>query len=127
MRTKVIVALCTALLVSGCSMRVSGKVTDSETGEPIGVCAVKIGPRTMRTDPLGNYAVNAEKSWDVIEFLAPDYEPMTAQVDSSQTRYPVIDVALRRKKAALPRGARFDPYTGRPLAAPPGEPRATVQ
>ena len=104
-----------ALILSACSMRVSGIVSDRDSGQPVPACSVSIGEHYTYTDPTGRYALKTERrTQENIQFSAPGYAVQTTTVNAQGTRYPVLDVQLVRTSNAPP-GARYDPQTGKPL------------
>ena len=104
---KIAVILCAAMVSACTSIRVSGMVTDQRTGDPVGVCGVMIGSRYVRTDPIGKYVIGADASAKSMQFIAPGYETRTVPIDSSKTRYPVIDVQMvpKSNKPKVDRGS----------------------
>ena len=105
------------LLLAACNMRVTGTVSDAASGQPIGACAVSVDQVYTHTDPMGRYnLVTRHRRQESIKYVAPGYAVMTKTINAEDTRYPVLDVELRRLRASsAPAGARFDPYTGEPL------------
>jgi hypothetical protein len=96
------------MLVAGCtSMRVTGNITDSVTGDVVPNCGVTIGPRYISADGAGHFVVNARKSWGKLDVVCAGYEPQSVEVDSSQSRYPTISILMTpRRSAKAPRGSK---------------------
>ena len=82
------------MLVSGCSMKVNGFVSDAATGRPIGGARVRIGERSVYTNPTGAYImkVGNHASADII-VAAPGYETSTTTCVTPD-RHPVCDFVL---------------------------------
>jgi hypothetical protein len=87
-----------AVSLSACTtMRVTGMVTDEQTGEPVGVCGITSGTKYVRTDPIGRYAIPVKREWKTMQVVAPGYERKTVTFGDQPTRRPVIDVGLTPK------------------------------
>lgn len=110
-------SLCALLLIAGCAMRVSGVVSDRDSGQPVPACTVSIRERYTHTDPTGHYSLGVPHvPQESIKFVAPGYAVLTKSINAENSRYPVVDAELVRLRASTaPPGARFDPYTGEPL------------
>jgi hypothetical protein len=111
------VALCVVLVCGACSMRVTGVVSDRDSGQPIGACTVSIRETYTHTDPTGRYTLRVGwEDQETIKFVAPGYVVQTKIFNAEDTRFPIVDADLVRLRASsAPPGARFDPYTGEPL------------
>lgn len=101
--TKILVPLALALTVSACtSIRVSGFVTDATTNVAVSSCGITFGHFYTHVDPAGHYVIKGRKSWAAMQVTAPGYEPQSVPVDSSKTRYPVVNIQLRSLKGSKP-------------------------
>lgn len=101
----------------GCGMRITGVVSERDSGQPIGACTVSVGEQYTHTDPTGRYDLRTRRQRQAaIKFVAAGFAVMTKSINTESTRYPVVDAELVRLRASsAPPGARFDPYTGEPL------------
>jgi len=99
MITRPLAVVAVALLIAGCSIRVGGIVTDTETGKPIPGCAVTIGPRVSFTTEEGSYLLPVHMDWGKVSFLAPGYVPVSKDVDYTSERDAKLDVALTPRVA----------------------------
>lgn len=93
-RLSVGVAVVSAAVLAGCSVRLKGLVTDSATGQPVPQCAVMIGSRYDRSDAEGRYILPIHTDWTRVTFIASGYEPKTVEFRYSMDRDSVVDVAL---------------------------------
>jgi hypothetical protein len=93
-----------SVFLSGCSMKVSGFVTDAVTDEPVTTAGVTIGKRYVHVDMAGHYEIKTRRyTEDKVEVIAKGYEKTAVPIDSSKSRYPQVNVALtpaRRAPAA---------------------------
>lgn len=103
-------------MLAGCSIRVTGVVTDRSSGKPIPLCAVGVRDLVVHTDQVGAYVIKVRSTKKELEFSAAGYEPQVVAIQRPRgTRHPRVDAQLLRDRASSPEGARFDPYTGQPL------------
>jgi hypothetical protein len=115
MRIAVVVAS-SFLVFSGCAMTVKGVVSDRETGQPVALCAVGVSGLVVHTDHTGAYRIKVRVMKKQLEVSAAGYVPQTVPiVRATGSRYPVVDVQLERDREAMPNGAKYDPYTGKPM------------
>jgi hypothetical protein len=102
-------------LGAGCTMRVTGAVTDADTGKPIvgAVVSTDTYPRVVMTNALGQYNLKAKQQPCTMSVGAAGYETANVHVDDT-FRYTVRDVQLKRNApvcvpAAQPRAAELEP------------------
>ena len=104
--TRLAILIGLSVFLSGCSMKVSGFVTDAVTDEPVTTAGVTIGKRYVHVDMAGHYQIKARRyTKDKVEVIAKGYEKTAVPIDSSKSRYPQVNVALtpaKRAAAAAP-------------------------
>lgn len=89
-----LLVLAVVAFASGCSMRVSGMLYDSVTGEIVTKCGITVGPRYYRVGPTGHYDVRAKAEWKKMVFVAPGYETKTVDIDLTKGRFPNMNIAM---------------------------------
>jgi hypothetical protein len=85
------------LIVTGCSMRITGVVTDESTGNPIGgavVSAYDGRNRHSTTDPVGRFNVKTDSDTKYVTVTAPNYETVTVEVPAG-SRVRAMAVSIR--------------------------------
>ena len=111
-----VIVLSSILASSGCAMTVKGVVSDRQSGQPIPLCAVGVSGLVVHTDHTGAYRIKVRVMKKELEVSAAGYVPQTVPIArASGSRYPIVDVQLERDRDAMPSGAKFDPYTGKPM------------
>jgi hypothetical protein len=120
MKQRIAISISLVLVLAGCAnFRVTGTLTNAETGEPAWPCSVTIGSRSAMSNLHGQYKLSAKRRMPgkVLESRRMDvyckgYERKSIDVDVDDTRYPVVDVQLAPNEsrdsdaAASPRGGR---------------------
>jgi hypothetical protein len=86
-------------------MRVSGFVRDADTGEPVSNCGVRVGEKYVHVDSAGHYVIKARFDRKTkAHFTAKGYEERVMNVDASKSRYPRVDVDMKRRHEPCPPG-----------------------
>ena len=92
----VTLSLLVVLALPGCAMRVSGFVTDSVTGEPVGRGHLTVGDRFASIDSAGHYSIKTRfNTKDRFVFSARGYVTQSVRVKINQEqRYRELNVQL---------------------------------
>jgi hypothetical protein len=121
-RVPITMALLAALALAGCSMRVSGYITDAETNEPVSTAGISLGPKYVHVDTAGHYSIKAARhTEEKLAVVAKGYEKAAVSIDSSKSRFPQVNVALTPKRTAAlaPAPAPKAPHGGPGAKAAP--------
>jgi hypothetical protein len=111
--TSLSILFAVSVFLSGCSMKVSGFITDAETDEPVSTAGVMVGKRYVHVDPAGHYEIKTRRyTKEPLVVVAKGYEKASVSVATAETRYPQVNVALTPTKRAAPVPAAAKPSPG---------------
>ena len=109
MKTKVPAILFCAILIGGCTpLRLTGTVVDANTGDVVGTCGLTSGPKYVKVDTAGHFAVNVRKTWKTATLTCGGYETQEFPIENFQTRYPELTIRVMPRRLAKTGGAHTD-------------------